>query len=165
MVDPSLTAPQGSPNPKGMRMDYDEADKPDTEVILVGGEIARRRRVASRWGMLLVVFMRAMAVIWTIFGLAHWKSILSGAVPFETLPNQAAAAIAFFAVADLMAAVGLWLAAPWGGALWLATAAGEALVSFLMPAYFPRGLLTLILYGIMIAVYFGVTWLASQERE
>ena len=109
--------------------------------------------------------MRAMAVIWTIFGLAHWKSILLGAVPFESLPNQAAAAIAFFAVADLMAAVGLWLAAPWGGALWLATAAGEALVSFLMPAYFPHGLLTFILYGVMIAIYFGVTWLASKERE
>jgi hypothetical protein len=165
MVDPSLTAVQGSPNPKGMRMDYGEADKPDTEVILVGGEIARRRRVASRWGMLLVVFMRSMAVIWTIFGLAHWKTILSGAVPFESLPNQAAAAIAFFAVANLMAAVGLWLAAPWGGALWLATAVGEAIISILMPAYFPRGILTLILYGVMIAVYFGVSWLASQEKD
>lgn len=149
-----------------MRRDYGEADKPDTEVILVGGEIARRRRVASRWGMLLVVFMRAMAVIWMLFGLAQWKAILwPGAVAFDSLPNEAAAAIAFFAVADLVAAVGLWLAAPWGGALWLATAAGEMVVTMLMPAWFPGGVLTLIVYGLLIAIYFAVTWLASQERE
>jgi hypothetical protein len=148
-----------------MRMDYGDADKPDTEVILVGGEIARRRRVSSRWGMLLVVFMRAMAVIWMFFGLAQWKAILwPGAAPFDSLPNEAAIAIAFFAVADLMAAVGLWLAAPWGGALWLATAAGEALVSILMPAWFPGGMLTLIVYAPLIAIYFGISWMARRER-
>lgn len=148
-----------------MRMDYGDADKPDTEVILVGGEIARRRRVASRWGMLLVVFMRAMAVIWMFFGLARWKAILwPGAAPFDSLPGEAAVAIAFFAVADLVAAVGLWLAAPWGGVLWLATAAGEALFSILMPAWFPGGVFTLIVYVPLIAIYFGITWMASRER-
>ena len=46
-------------------------------------------------------------------------------VPFDALPFEVAVAIGVFAVADLVAAVGLWLVAPWGGALWLATAAGE----------------------------------------
>ena len=39
------------------------------------------------------------------------------------LPLQAT--IVFFACFDLLAAVGLWLAAPWGGAIWLLCAVVE----------------------------------------
>jgi hypothetical protein len=149
-----------------MRMDLDGADRLDSEVIVVGGDAARRRQRASRWGMLLVVFMRAMAAIWMLFGLAQWANIIwPRAIPFEALPTEVAIAVGFFAVADLVAAVGLWLAAPWGGALWLATAAGEALATILLPAYFSGGALTLVIYATLIAIYFAVTWLAAQERE
>ncbi len=147
-------------------MDLDGADRLDSEVIVVGADAARRRQRASRWGMLLVVFMRAMASVWMLFGLAQWSNIIwPRAIPFEALPTEVAIAVGFFAVADLVAAVGLWLAAPWGGALWLATAAGEALATILLPAYFSGGALTLVVYATLIAIYFAVTWLAAQERE
>ena len=42
------------------------------------------------------------------------------------LPRPLQATIVFFAAVDLLAAVGLWLAAPWGGVLWLLCAAIEA---------------------------------------
>ncbi len=138
----------------------------DSEVIHVGSEAERRRRAATRWGMLLVVFMRGMAVLWMLFGVVQWASILwSGAVPFDALPMQAAVAIGFFAVADLVSAVGLWLAAPWGGVLWLGTAVGEALATVLLPAYFSGGVLMLFVYIALIATYFVLTWRAAQERE
>jgi len=147
-------------------MDPGDEDRLDSEVIVVGGDVARRRRRASRWGMLLVVFMRAMAAVWMLFGLAQWANIIwPRSVPFEALPTEVAIAVGFFAVADLLAAVGLWLAAPWGGALWLATAAGEALATILLPAYFSGGALTLVIYATLVAIYFTVTWLAAQERE
>jgi hypothetical protein len=138
----------------------------DPEVIRVGAEAERKRRAATRWGMLLVVFMRGMALLWLLFGVAQWANILwSGPIPFDALPMRAAVAIGFFAVADLVAAVGLWLAAPWGGVLWLGTAAGEALATVLMPAYFSGGVLMLTLYVVLIAMYFALTWQAAQERE
>jgi len=145
---------------------FDGADEPDTEVIHVGANAERKRRAATRWGMLLVIFMRLMALLWMLFGVVQWANILlPGASPFEALPNRAAAAVGFFAVADLLAAVGLWLAAPWGGVLWLATATGEALATILMPAYFSGGLLLVAGYVLLIGLYFTLTWLAAQERE
>ena len=44
-------------------------------------------------------------------------------------------------------------------------AAGEALATILLPAYFSGGALTLAIYVTLIALYFAITWLAAQERE
>ncbi|MBX9760430.1 MAG: hypothetical protein K2Y29_16750 [Beijerinckiaceae bacterium] len=146
--------------------DIPRADDHDSEVILVGPEAERKRRAATRWGILLVIYMRTLAVLWMCFGVLHWASILHpGPVPFDALPFEVAVAIAVFAVADLVAAVGLWLVAPWGGALWLATAAGELIAGAFLPGALARGPLMVAAYGALIAVYFVLTWLAAQERE
>ena len=39
----------------------------------------------------------------------------------------------FFAVIDLVAAVGLWLAAPWGAVVWLTSVISMAAVEILFP--------------------------------
>jgi hypothetical protein len=146
--------------------DANRADPPDPEVILVGPEAERRRRAANRWGLFLVGYMRALAVVWMAFGVAHWDAILRpGPVPFDALPFEAALAVGVFAVADLVAAVGLWLIAPWGGALWLATAAGELMAALLLPDWFGGGIAFYAFYLGAIATYFALTWLAAQERE
>lgn len=146
--------------------DINRPDEPDSEVIHVGPEAERKRRAAARWGGLLVIFMRTLAVIWMSFGVLHWSAILHPSpVPLDALPFGVAVAVAVFAVADLVAAVGLWLLAPWGGALWLATAAGELMAGAFLGGPFPRGPATIIFYVSVIALYFVVTWLAAQERE
>jgi hypothetical protein len=146
--------------------DIQKADEPDSEVILVGPEAERKRRAATRWGMLLVIYMRVLAVLWMSFGVMHWARILHPSpTPFEALPFELAVAIAVFAVADLVAAVGLWLVAPWGGALWLATALGELMAGAFLPGAFARGPWMVGAYVSMIALYFMLTWLAAQERE
>lgn len=67
-----------------------------------------------QWGLILVIFMRVLAALWIFQGLAEWALVL---VPeksvLEALPAAMAAAVIFFAIADLVAAVGLWLATPW----------------------------------------------------
>ncbi len=76
-----------------------------------------------------------------------------------------AAAIVFFAVLDLLAAVGLWLAAAWGGVLWLFAACGGTIVLLFMPEFHFGGRPFLIINVILIVIYFIMTWNAAQERD
>ena len=67
----------------------------------------------ERWTGRLVIFLRVMAVLSMAKGLYHW-AIVSGvtgpADGFEYQPMPWQTATVFFAVIDLVAAVGLWLA-------------------------------------------------------
>jgi uncharacterized membrane protein (DUF2068 family) len=48
----------------------------------------------------------------------QWSAILLPSEPlFDNLPPLRIAAVIYFAVFDLVAAVGLWLATPWGGVI------------------------------------------------
>ena len=92
---------------------------------------------ATRWGMLLVLFMRVVAGLWILQGLVQWQIVLTAPTDlFSTIPKPTAVAIVYFAVMDLLAAVGLWLATAWGGVLWLLVALSQILVAFLMPDFF-----------------------------
>ena len=65
-----------------------------------------------------------MAGVSLVKGLYHWAVDLRVSTPSATAASQTIqtpyqAATVFFAVIDLVAAVGLWLAAPWGAVVWL----------------------------------------------
>lgn len=82
-----------------------------------------------RWEMVMIIFLRAMSLVWMIKGIGFWMLVLGlGELPFadERLLRQAL--IVGFAVLDCSAAVGLWLVSPWGRGLWLFAAAGEILL-------------------------------------
>jgi len=122
---------------------------------------------ALRWTMMLVWFMRTMAVVWIAKGLFAWTIVLGinhAVADFRELPIVAQALIGFFAVADLMAAVGLWLAAPWGGVLWLICAATEVMASTLGAGASMTGIVGIVLDGVLIVIYFALNWLAANER-
>ena len=119
------------------------------------------------WTVLLVWWMRTLAWVWVAKGLFNW-SIVLGVNPnfpnFSMLPQPLQATIVFFAAVDLLAAVGLWLAAPWGGVLWLLCASIEVV----SPALGVRGAMSgPIGVGFdiaLVAVYFFLSWRAGQER-
>src|ERR1700749_1221609 len=72
----------------------------------------------SAWTRRLVFFLRLMAVVSVAKGLYHWAQV-TGFVGGEddAFENQSMAwqsATVYFAVIELVAAVGLWLATPWG---------------------------------------------------
>jgi hypothetical protein len=123
---------------------------------------------AARWTLALVWFMRTISVVWIAKGLFDW-TILLGADPATPnvleLPGPMAAMVCFFAVADLVAAVGLWLAAPWGGVLWLLCAATEAAGPVLGARASMANGLAVILDFTLIIVYFGLNFMAAQERS
>ena len=68
------------------------------------------------WETVLVWYMRTLAWVWVAKGLFHWAIIL-GALPtlgqFTTMALPLQATIVAFACLDLLAAIGLWLAAAW----------------------------------------------------
>jgi hypothetical protein len=142
------------------------AERADPDVILVGPDAERKRRAGARWGLALVVYMRALAVMWMAFGVSRWGHILDpGPLGLENMPFDHAVAVAVFAVADLVAAVGLWLIAPWGGALWLATVAGEIMVGALVGGPMRMGALATFGHAAAIILYVVLTWFAARERE
>ena len=73
------------------------------------------------------------------------------------------ATIIYFAVIDLVAAVGLWMASTWGGVMWLL-----AVMSHLIMIFFPRivsaGVVTMSFFGFLIASYLVVSWRAAKEE-
>jgi hypothetical protein len=120
-----------------------------------------------RWTMVLVWFMRTMAVVWITKGLFAWTVVLGinhAVSDFLELPPVMRGMIGFYAVADLLAAVGLWLAAPWGGVLWLICAASEVIAAALGAATSLIGALGLVLDLALIVAYFVASWLAANER-
>src|ERR1700735_2205396 len=80
------------------------------------------QNIVGAWSTRLVLFMRIMAVLSLIKGVYHWTQICGigiGAGDFEARSVAWQTATVFFAVIDLVAAVGLWLAAAWGAVVWL----------------------------------------------
>lgn len=119
-------------------------------------------RKENRGGFWLVVFMRILAVLWIAQGLWQWGALLLS--PEPVLDNGHAtqgAAVVVFAVLDPIAAVGLWLAAPWGGALWLLSALAQAVSILVVPGLFSP--LWAAADLLLIGVYFFLIWRASRR--
>jgi hypothetical protein len=118
----------------------------------------------TRWGLILVIFMRLMAALWLAQGLMEWSVVLlPSETVLDTLSSAAAGAVIFFAIADLVAAVGLWLATPWGGALWLFAAASQVFVAITVKDVFRGG--WIVADVILIILYFVLTFLAGQDTD
>lgn len=79
-----------------------------------------------RWELMYVLFLRLMAGIWLVKGLAFWALILGlGDTPFADEAKLRQAIITAFALIDCSAAVGLWLVSPWGTSLWVFVVVAE----------------------------------------
>src|ERR1043165_8392671 len=76
-------------------------------------------RRPTPWTRRLVLFLRIMAMVSLLKGIYHWSLILGvgdgGGSTFEQASMPWQAATVFFAVIDLVAAVGLWLWGAGGG--------------------------------------------------
>jgi hypothetical protein len=120
------------------------------------------------WTERLVLFLRAMAILSMLKGLYHWAVVCGigdtpgGGFEAQSLPWQTATV--FFAVIDLVAAVGLWLAAPWGAVVWLTALVSMAAVEVLFPqVYGGRTWVVIVQLGLLFS-YLGLALLAARER-
>lgn len=125
-------------------------------------------RSIGRWTRRLVLFLRAMAAISMLKGLYHWAQVcgigFGDTQPFEYRSIAWQTATVFFAVIDLVAAVGLWLAAAWGAVIWLTAVASMLAVEIFFPQVFGGGWLTGALEGTMLALYLWLALKSAQEH-
>lgn len=120
------------------------------------------------WTRRLVFFLRVMAVVSVAKGLYHWAQV-TGFVggEEEAFENQSMAwqaATVYFAVIELVAAVGLWLATPWGAVVWLTTVVSMAVIELMFPGIYGGSLTVVSLEAGMLAAYLALAWLAARER-
>jgi fatty acid desaturase len=122
----------------------------------------------GRWTRRLVLFLRVMAGVSMLKGLYHWSRVCGiGVAPSEVFQFQSIAwqsATVFFAVIDLVAAVGLWLAAAWGAVIWLTAVASMLAVEIFFPQVFGTSLLTGLSEGGLLVLYLFLALKSAQEQ-
>ncbi len=138
---------------------------PIAAIVLSQGSQAGQR---SRAGFYLVLFMRLVAALSIVEGLLHWKTVLGpmderGA--FMALPVSVTSTVVFFAIIDLVAAVGLWLATPWGGVIWLVSIGAQILVAVVMPDHYPYAWLIVVGDLVLVSLYMRLTWQAALASQ
>ncbi len=145
---------------------YKGAEKSDktresSAAIHAGGKAGPDAEEA-RWTFFLTVFFRFVALVWIVEGLEQWLRILAPAAgSFLDYSTGSVAATIFFAVLDLVAAVGLWLVAPWGGVVWLLTLMAQVFVASIKPSFFFGGDWIKWCDGFLVALYLLLSWRAN----
>ncbi|MBR0872351.1 hypothetical protein JQ633_18445 [Bradyrhizobium tropiciagri] len=149
--------------------DTSARDPARDNAMTVGGISSDRIEADDNaWTRRLVIFLRIMAVVSIAKGLYHWAQV-TGFVggEEEAFENQSMAwqtATIYFAVIELVAAVGLWLATPWGAVVWLTTVVSMAVIELMFPGIYGGSLLVVGLEAVMLAAYLALAWMAARER-
>lgn len=120
------------------------------------------------WTRRLVIFLRVMAVLAIIKGLYHWAQV-TGFIggEDEAFENQSMSwqtATVYFAVIELVAAVGLWLATPWGAVVWLTSVVSMAVIELMFPAIYGGSISIIVVEGVLLLGYLALAWMAALER-
>jgi hypothetical protein len=119
------------------------------------------------WAYRLLVFLRVMAAVSMAKGLYHWTVVLGMFGPRDGFEAQATpwqVATVFFAVIDLVAAVGLWLAAPWGAVVWLTAVVSMLAVETLFPQIYGSSMLIVIVELLLLGCYLVLAFMAAREQ-
>ncbi|MPZ38370.1 MAG: hypothetical protein GEU95_09925 [Rhizobiales bacterium] len=122
----------------------------------------------DQWSSRLVLFLRVMAAMALVKGLYHWAivcgflSISGGTFEDATTPVQAATV--FFGVIDLVAAVGLWLAAPWGAVVWLTSVISMVALEVLFPQIYGGRVWVVAIDVVLIFLYLWLALMSAREQ-
>jgi hypothetical protein len=123
---------------------------------------------AGSWAEYLVVFLRIMAAVSLMKGLYHWAQVCGIAAPadggFEAHTVAWQTATVFFAVIDLVAAVGLWLAAAWGAVVWLTAVVSMAVVEVFFPQVYGASILIVLAEATLLVVYLWLAIFAARQQ-
>jgi hypothetical protein len=123
---------------------------------------------AGSWAEYLVLFLRIMAVASLVKGLYHWAAVCgigaSADGGFEAHTVAWQTATVFFAVIDLVAAVGLWLAAAWGAVVWLTAVVSMAVVEVFFPQVYGGSLFIVLVEATLLCVYLWLAICAAREQ-
>jgi hypothetical protein len=121
----------------------------------------------SLWTDRLVLFLRVMAGLSMLKGLYHWSRVCGIGMGDDLFEYHSVAwqvATVFFAVIDLVAAVGLWLAAAWGAVVWLMSVASMLAVEIFFPRVFAANFATAMFETVLLGLYLFLAVKAAQEH-
>jgi Family of unknown function (DUF6163) len=123
-----------------------------------GPEAEEARRLFA-----LTLFVRVVALLWILEALEQWRRIIVPATgSFADLSPAMMTATIFFAVLDPVAAIGLWLLAPWGGVVWLLTLVAQIFVLTMKPSFFLFGGALKIVDAGLFGLYLFLSWRANS---
>jgi len=158
-----------------------EKIEPEAEAPIVSETVIARTRTSldpvqaatenndqGRWTRWLVWFLRAMAVLSMAKGLYHWSLVLGiGEGPDTTFTTQSLpwqSATVYFAIIDLVAAVGLWLAAVWGAVVWLTAGVSMAAVEVFFPQIYGGSWLIVAIELFLLCCYLVLALQSAREH-
>ena len=119
------------------------------------------------WSERLVLFLRVMAIVSMLKGLYHWAAVcgfIGEAGGFEAHTQAWQATTVFFSVIDLVAAVGLWLAAPWGAVVWLTSTVTMIMIQLFFDQVYGTDVLVVAACLLAVLAYLILSLLAARER-
>jgi len=122
---------------------------------------------ASLWTRRLILFLRVMAGFAMLKGIFHWSRLVgigTGGDLFEYHSIAWQTATVFFAVLDLVAAVGLWLAAAWGAVIWLMSVASMLALEVFFPQVFGASIFAGLLELGLLCLYLFLALKAAREH-
>jgi Family of unknown function (DUF6163) len=122
---------------------------------------------AAGWTDRLVLFLRVMAVASMLKGLYHWAAvcgIIGEEGGFEAHIQSWQATTVFFSVIDLVAAVGLWLVAPWGAVVWLTSTVTMIMVQLFFDQVYGTDVTVVAAGALAILTYLVLSVLAAREH-
>lgn len=124
---------------------------------------------SGSWAEYLVLFLRIMAGVSLVKGLYHWAQVCGIGAPadagFESHTIAWQTATVFFAVIDLVAAVGLWLAAAWGAVVWLTAVVSMAVVEVFFPQVYGGSIFVVLVESTLLAIYLWLAIFAARGQS
>jgi Family of unknown function (DUF6163) len=115
---------------------------------------------------LTILYMRAIAVLLLIVGLARAGRILGmlpDGITFADLTPPRRVGTATLLLVDLLAAVGLWLGAAWGPVIWAVALAVEVSMYTVFGSVFGTAPLRVIVHSLLFAGFLAITILEWQR--
>src|SRR5262252_11234593 len=119
------------------------------------------------WTERLVLFLRLMAIFSMLKGLYHWAAVcgfIGADGGFEAHIQSWQATTIFFSVIDLVAAVGLWLVAPWGAVVWLTSTVTMIMVQLFFDQVYGTDVTVVAASALAVLIYLILSILAAREH-
>jgi hypothetical protein len=121
----------------------------------------------ATWTDRLVLFLRVMAIASMLKGLYHWAAVcgfVGEEGGFEAHAQARQATTVFFSIIDLVAAVGLWLVAPWGAVVWLTSTVTMIMIQLFFDQVYGTDALVVATGVFAILTYLMLSLLAAREH-
>jgi hypothetical protein len=138
----------------------DQTQKPPTRPsdLLEPVHLGKAANAPGTWAEYLVLFLRVMAGVSLVKGLYHWGQVCGIGAPadggFEAHTVAWQTATVFFAVIDLVASVGLWLA----------SVVSMAVVEVFFPQVYGGSLFIVLIEVTLLGMYLWLAIFAAREQ-